>query len=276
MPISTHKLIVHISDDLKDIASAWLNHANVDAILDTEEGLIIYKEDGNLEEIKSLLKEKLAVSDSDMRIESEERVNWNKEWESNFKPLLIGDIYVRALFHPADTSAKSELLISPKMAFGTGHHETTYMMLEHMQSISFHDKAVLDYGCGTGILSVYAKMAGCDQLTCIDIQEEAIQNTYEHFELNGLAKGNTLIREGDLDIIGENKFDIILANINRQVLLNQYQNLHGLLIPDGLLIISGILKADRQLLLDQYTQSLYTLTSEAGRGEWTRMTFTKL
>jgi len=161
------------------------------------------------------------------------------------------------------------------MAFGTGHHETTYMMLEHMQSISFHDSAVLDYGCGTGILSVYAKMAGCRQLTCIDIQDEAIQNTFEHFELNGIPIGNTHVQKGDLDILSQKKFDIVLANINRQVILNQSQALHHLLNPEGLLVISGILKVDRQLILDQYTQSLFTLKSEAEKGEWTRMSFMK-
>jgi len=269
------KLIIKISEDLKEAAYGWLNFAEVDAILETEEGLTIYKEGGELEPVINVLKECMAIPASDMTIEYEKNVNWNSAWEANFNPLLIGDIYVRAAFHDPHPKAKIDLLISPKMAFGTGHHETTHLMLDHMQSISFKERKVLDYGCGTGILSVLAKMKGSRELTCIDIQKEAIENTNEHFEINGYNPGDNQILLGDLDKLGSSKFDIILANINRHVLLNQFQNLHQLLLPDGMLIISGILKSDRETILESYTADHFELFTESSKGEWTRMTFTR-
>ena len=272
---SSQKLIIKLSDNQKETASAWLNIADVDAILETEDGLTVYKEDGNLESVIKMLDENMAIPSSDMIIENEKVINWNSEWAANFNPLLIGEIYVRAAFHKHDPKAKVDLLISPKMAFGTGHHETTHMMLDHMQSLSLKGKKVLDYGCGTGILSVFSRMQGCEEMTCIDIQQEAIENTIEHFEINGYKPDDIEIHQGDLDKLVSKSYDIILANINRHVLLKQYRLLHQLLLNEGQLVISGILKTDRTLILDTYTSAHFNLTSEDSKGEWTRMTFTK-
>ena len=271
----SQKLIIKLSDNQKETASAWLNIADVDAILETEDGLTVYKEDGNLESVIKMLDENMAIPSSDMIIENEKVINWNSEWEANFNPLLIGEIYVRAAFHKPHPKAKVDLLISPKMAFGTGHHETTHMMLDHMQSLSLKGKKVLDYGCGTGILSVFSRMQGCEEMTCIDIQQEAIENTIEHFEINGYKPDDIEIHQGDLDKLVSKRYDIILANINRHVLLKQYRLLHQLLLNEGQLIISGILKTDMKLILDTYTSAHFNLTSEDSKGEWTRMTFTK-
>lgn len=189
-------------------------------------------------------------------IKDEERRNWNEEWEKNFNPELIaGKVYVRALFHEPNTIYKYELIIQPKMAFGTGHHPTTALMIEQMMAIDFRDKEMLDMGSGTGILSIFAAKLGAKSVTGIDIDDWATDNANENAQHNAIS--NFQFITGNVAMIPEKQFDIVLANINRNIILNDLDRYVSHLKPNGILLLSGfydhdypaIDEAARQLLL---------------------------
>lgn len=168
--------------------------------------------------------------------------NWNALWESNFEPVIIDEFCeIRADFHEPSRATEHEIIITPKMSFGTGHHATTFMMVQQMKSIDFEGKSVADFGTGTGILAILAEKLGSRKVLAIDYDEWCIENSKENIERN-ICKRIELQKADHF--IGANKFDIILANINKNVILN---NLNGLVFglnPGGHLLVSGILKSD--------------------------------
>lgn len=272
---SQKKLVIPVHDETqKEVIIAWLSAWNIDSIVEGEDYLDAYTPDGEYQEIIQVLEEKAGVDPKSVSIEEVEDKNWNAEWEANFQPIEIDNVYVRATFHEPAVAKSQELIISPKMAFGTGHHATTYMMISYMDKLDLENKTVLDYGCGTGILAVFARMKKCGAISAIDIQEEAIENTFEHFELNKLEAQNLEVLQGDLAVLGQKKYQVVLANINRHVLLEQVTKLKSYMAENGLLIMSGILQTDRELILKTYTAAGYTLKDEESRGEWCRFSFT--
>jgi ribosomal protein L11 methyltransferase len=177
--------------------------------------------------------------------------NWNALWEASFQPVRVGDFcLVRALFHPPDESVKYDLVIQPKMAFGTGHHATTNMMIQWMESIDFQDKSVFDFGCGTGILAILACKMGADQVDAVDIEEESYLNTQENALMNQV--GCVVPYCGDLESLPERKYDIIFANINRNILLKYAGQLRQRMHPSGILIWSGVLEEDLNTVSDSF------------------------
>ncbi len=269
------KLVIPVNDETqKEIIIAWLSAWDIDSIVEGEDYLDAYLPNSDYSDIIALLDEKVGVDPKAVKVKEVENKNWNAEWEANFQPIEIDDIYVRATFHEPAPQQFQELIISPKMAFGTGHHATTHMMISYLNKIDLKDKTVLDYGCGTGILAVFARMKKCGAISAIDIQAEAMENTFEHIELNQLAANDLEVLQGDLDVLRGKKYEVILANINRQVLLKQVHKLKLHLAESGLLILSGILKSDRELIMDTYLNARYNLKDEESRGEWCRFSFT--
>lgn len=170
-------------------------------------------------------------------------VNWNELWESNFQPVVIGkDIYVRAEYHQPDPSFKYELVIQPRMAFGTGHHATTSLVMESMLGLDFHEKNVLDMGCGTGILAILASKMGAKHLVAIDIDENATENTVVNCKRNDIK--NVKVVTGGAEASGKEKFDFVLANINRNIILEDLPLYKNNLAVGGLLITSGYYESD--------------------------------
>ena len=163
--------------------------------------------------------------------------NWNQVWESNFEPLEIGSCYVRATFHTPRPDFPYEIVIDPKMAFGTGHHETTSMMMELMQDEDFTGKRVLDMGCGTGILAILASLLGAEHITAIDFDPLCYESTLENAQLNNVANISAIC--GSKEVIPAGDYDIILANINRNILLDQLPEYRAHLKEDGTLFMSG-------------------------------------
>jgi ribosomal protein L11 methyltransferase len=170
--------------------------------------------------------------------------NWNEVWEKNyFKPLLINNLcLIRAPFHLGYPKAKYEIIIEPKMTFGTGNHETTFLMVSEILANDLKGKNVLDMGCGTGILGILASMMGAASITCIDIDELAYRNSIENAACNRIF--NLEVKLGGADLLKENKYDFILANIQRNILLNDMQSYRNSLIKGGLLIMSGFYMED--------------------------------
>jgi len=188
-------------------------------------------------------------------------------WESNFQPIQIHDFCaIRADFHPANTSVKHEIVIHPKMAFGTGHHETTFMMMSTMETIPFANKKVLDYGCGTGILAILAAKLEADTVQAIDIDPLSYENTLENIEKNQSEGIHTML--GELEKMSDSDFDIILANINRNVIIANLPTLFSKLRPDGLLLISGILQTDETLVTSHIKNAGFLVLDTLNKGEW--------
>ena len=167
--------------------------------------------------------------------------NWNEVWESNFEPITISDkIFVRATFHQPKPEFQYEIVIDPKMAFGTGHHQTTSMMLELMLENNFTGKKVLDMGCGTGILAIMASKLGASFITAIDYDPVCYESAVENAQLNHIENITALC--GSKEVIPVEKFDTILANINRNILTDQMGRYSEVLKPGGELYLSGFYK----------------------------------
>jgi ribosomal protein L11 methyltransferase len=177
--------------------------------------------------------------------------NWNEVWESNFEPIEVLDkIYVRATFHPAKPDFDYEIVIDPKMAFGTGHHQTTSMVMQWMLESDFKDKNVLDMGCGTGILAILASKMGAKQITAIDYDDVCYDSTIENSELNHI--NNIIPLCGSKEIIPAEQYDTILANINRNILIDQMARYAEVLKPGGEIYFSGFYESpDLDIIKDE-------------------------
>lgn len=169
--------------------------------------------------------------------------NWNAVWESNFSPVTIaGKCHIRAPFHPPAPEGMTELVIEPKMSFGTAHHETTALIIEQVLILDLSGKSLLDMGSGTAILAILASRMGADPVTAIDNDEWAYHNAIENVERNKTP--NISVYHGDASLLGEMDYEIILANINRNILMNDMHTYVSVLKPGGLLIMSGFYRSD--------------------------------
>lgn len=194
--------------------------------------------------------------------------NWNEEWEKNFEPLMINDqCYVRATFHEAQPSYEYEIVIDPKMAFGTGHHQTTTMMMQYILENDVKDKKILDMGCGTAILAILASKKGASTLVAIDNDEVCYQSTIENAQLNNI--GNLEAFCGGKEVIPATEFDIILANINRNILLDQIPVYAKVLKREGSIFFSGFYESpDLEMIKEACSPFGIEYVSHKKIGEW--------
>ncbi len=200
--------------------------------------------------------------------------NWNEVWESNFQPVTIGnDVYVRAPFHKKAEGVKYEIIIEPKMSFGTAHHDTTSLMIEQMLDEKIEGKSVLDMGCGTGILSILAEILGASSIVAIDIDEWAYNNALENRRKNKCKKID--VRLGDISALKDEMFDVILANINRNILLEDMKVYCDYLNDDGILLLSGFLIEDVELLKDEAKKINLAFNNMMMKEEWIALKFSK-
>ena len=195
-----------------------------------------------------------------------ENVNWNKQWEEGFQPVLVDDfVGIRATFHTPMEGVLHEIIITPKMSFGTGHHATTYLMIQQMQELDFKGKSVLDFGTGTGVLAILASKLGASNVFAIDYDEWSITNTHENIEQNGC----TNIRIAQLDALPiEEKFDIILANINLNVILPNLKSIVLDSFSGTSVLLSGFLKENESLVVASLAEAGLQYISTLQRGDW--------
>ena len=201
--------------------------------------------------------------------------NWNAEWESQFEPVTVDNsIIICAPFHTLDTSAFTyDIIIEPKMSFGTGHHETTFLVLQSMLNIDFKGKTVVDCGCGTGVLGIAASLMGASQVFGFDYDPLCYENTIENIEKNKIT--NMDVALGGVDIISGKKFDIILANINRNILV---QNMHFFaqsLPVGGSLIMSGFYEKDVEIVKKQSLENDLKFVSFNSKNNWSTILIQK-
>ncbi|MDB2342354.1 50S ribosomal protein L11 methyltransferase [Flavobacteriaceae bacterium] len=200
-------------------------------------------------------------------------VNWNAKWESEFQPIVIGDnCVVRADFHP-DQGKRFELIINPKMSFGTGHHQTTHMMLDFALSESFEGKSILDMGCGTGVLAILASMKGAVSVDAIDLDPWCIENATENALKNNCSNVNCVLGSSltkDIPTYG-----LIFANINRNILLEQISSYSLALIEGGVLLLSGFYQSDIESLRQCCEAEGLSYEEEKQKGDWCALKFVK-
>ena len=249
--------IIDPLEPARDILIAELSLLPYDSFLETEEGLKAYIKEVDFKEnaLSKLNVLKSAETKIEFRTKLIPEENWNANWEAQFDPILVDDqCFVRAPFHIAKDVA-FDIEIMPKMSFGTGHHETTFLMIRQMLQFDFTGKKVLDMGCGTGVLAILACKMGADEVRAIDIDEWSFKNARENVERNTCS--HISVEQGDVGLLkGHDSYDIILANINRNVLIADIPVYASRLEKKGCLLLSGF-----------YTEDLVTITSaceEAG------------
>jgi ribosomal protein L11 methyltransferase len=199
--------------------------------------------------------------------------NWNAEWESNFHPIEVdGKCFIRAPFHEPHPSL-TEVIILPQMSFGTGHHETTWLMAKSLFDIDFNRKSVLDMGCGTGILAILASKLSASSILAIDIEEWAYLNTIENISLNKAI--NITVEKGGAELLASRLFNIILANINLNVLLNDMKSYSQSLEKGGVILFSGVFGTDLPQLQKKAEECGLVFVSREERNNWMVARFTK-
>lgn len=262
-----------------DVLCGVLGEAGFESFVEQEDGtLAAYIQTSDYDEKK--LTETLAEFPlPDTRISytwsaAEDR-DWNEEWEKNFfQPIVIGEgqCVVHSTFHHDVPQADYDIVINPQMAFGTGHHQTTGLMMQELLSMDLTGKRVLDMGCGTSILAILASMRGAASCEAVDIDEWCVRNSLENIELNHI--GNVSVRQGDASILKDmGKFDVILANINRNILLRDMNAYIAQLIPGGELLISGFYDVDIPLLRQEAEKLGLTLVRVRQDENWTMLHF---
>ena len=273
----TYLLIkLEIPDPSKqELVLAFLSQLPIEMFEESASGLHLYlPTDAFTDDFEAEFKEICRRFELTYTQEFLEDRNWNAQWERSFQPVKVDNFCgIRASFHEPIQNTTHEIIVDPKMAFGTGHHETTYMMVAAMEGIPFSGKYVLDYGCGTGVLAILAHKLGAKPIVGIDIDPLSVESTHENSLLNK-APG-ILVRQGDLDVLKEKDFDCILANINRNVILNALPQLARLLKSGGGLVTTGFLIEDQDLVIDSAKKQNFTPIKTFERGEWMCIYFQK-
>lgn len=270
-----HKQVVLSVKDQneKDILVALLSEAGYEGFEEQEDSLLAYISTGGFDkEYLDTVASLLAVS---FHVNNVEKINWNKQWEENFEPVIVDDFCtIRADFHSIRIRTKYEILITPKMSFGTGHHATTQLMIRGMRDINFTDSGVLDFGTGTGVLAILAEKLGADAICAIDNDDWSYQNAVENALMNGVSKIDFYL--SSLEGVHQSGFDIILANINRHILLQYMKDLYHKTNFGGIVLLSGLLIEDSNIVKEAAEKEGLTFIEECQLNNWILLKFSKL
>ncbi len=259
-----------------EILIAELGSVGFESFVENEEGVTAYiqKEEWNekiLDQIFVLGNEEFEIS---YTFEEIAQVNWNEEWEKNFQPIQVdGVVSIRAPFHE-NPNLPYDIVIEPKMSFGTGHHETTHMMIQHLNQMELEGKKTLDMGCGTGILAIFAEMKGAQPIDAIDIDNWCYLNTVENVERNNCH--HITVYEGEASLLEGKSYEVIIANINRNILLNDIQVYAKCLVDGGELLLSGFYTEDIPLIEAGANKNGLSVTGTIMRNNWVGLKLKKL
>lgn len=256
-----------------EILVAELGEKPFESFTESDSGVVAYIQkqfwtEDILEDIQILHSPEFAIS---YTIEEIAQVNWNEEWEKNFEPIDVdGKCHVRAPFHPK-TDAEFDIVIEPKMSFGTGHHETTHMMIQHLLETDVNGLKTLDMGCGTAILAILAEMKGAKPTDAIDIDNWCYLNSIENAERNNCK--HISVYEGDAALLEGKNYDLIIANINRNILLNDMEAYAKCLNKEGILLLSGFYEEDIPFIDASCTAQGLTYIKKFQRNNWVSLKY---
>lgn len=266
----------------REILIAELGYAGFESFVETDEGCIAYiqKEEAfpNKDVNYNRLLENINIFKSEefkIKYVAEEiaQVNWNEEWEKHFEPIEVaGKCQVRAPFHDS-TGLEYEIVIEPKMSFGTGHHETTHMMIKHLLKLDLEGKKTLDMGCGTGVLAILAEKRGASPIDAIDIDNWCFLNSVENAARNNC--NHITVSEGDASLLENQSYEVIIANINRNILLQDIPTYASCLQKNGVLLLSGFYTDDIALISEKCNAHDLFFQGNYERNNWVACKFTK-
>ncbi|PWJ59843.1 ribosomal protein L11 methyltransferase [Dyadobacter jejuensis] len=265
--------------DFAEILMAELGDISYESFVETDQGLLAYVQEELFSEdlLGEIVNRYSEMTDITISWKVIERKNWNAEWENSYTPIEVGDqIRIRATFHEPDPTFTYDLLIQPKMSFGTGHHETTWLVMNEQLSLPHQNIAVMDVGCGTGILAVLAHKLGAIDLLAFDIDEWAVENTIENFAMNALPDASKVIKGTIADVDAALKFGGILANINRNILLDEIPRYVAHLLPGGWLVTSGFYEYDREDIENCGKENGLKVVRTNIRNQWATVVFEKI
>lgn len=262
----------------REILIAELAEIGFDSFLETDTGFDAYIEENLFrrqayEEVIQQYKDPANITVEEGKME---KVNWNEEWEKHYDPIMVGDqVYVRASFHESKPTFPYQILINPKMSFGTGHHATTFLMISHQLEIDHAGKRVLDIGAGTGILAIMAHQLVAAAVEAFDIDEWCVENGNENFDLNDMP--NVRMGQGTVrEVNPKGPFDIVLANINKNVLLDEMEIYASLLSKNAYLLLSGFYEHDGADIEKRANEFGLKLMKTKVKDSWAAMAFQKL
>ncbi len=272
------ELTLTLSPDYTEILIAELAELGYESFVETDEGLNAYipADDFSEDELNEVLAKYQSATTIGHSWQTLEKKNWNAEWERNYTPIEVGRaVRVRALFHEPDPAFTHDLLITPKMSFGTGHHETTWLVMNEQLGLPHAGRDVLDVGCGTGILAILARKLGAAALLAFDIDAWAVENTAENFSLNEVTDAAEVFQGTIVDVPENRKFGGILANINRNILLNEIPRYVSHLLPGGWLVVSGFYDTDAADIIRCAEAEGLTFKNKNTRNQWATVVFEK-
>ena len=267
--------VVSPRDPATEMLIAELGYAGFESFVENETGVIAYIQKDECSE--AILEDIFVLTSAEFDIsytkEEIEQVNWNSEWEKNFSPIQVDkQVSIRAPFHE-NPNLEYDIVIEPKMSFGTGHHETTHMMVQHLLELDLKDKKTLDMGCGTGILAIFAELKGAQPIDAIDIDNWCYLNTVENIERNNCKHITTY--EGVASLLQGKHYDLIIANINRNILLADIDVYGACLNAGGTLLLSGFYAEDIPLLDAKATALGMRLEKQLERNKWVSLRYLK-
>jgi len=268
-----YNFTVSPKEPASEILIAELGNVGFESFVENEIGVTAYiqKEaykENILEDIYILNSEEFSIKYTKNEVA---QTNWNAEWEKNFTPIKVDDLVsIRAPFHE-NPNLKYEIVIEPKMSFGTGHHETTHMMVQHLLQLDLENKKVLDMGCGTGILAIFTEMKGAKPIDAIDIDNWCYENSLENVSRNNCK--NISVYEGDSSLLINKKYDVIIANINRNILLTDMKVYTNCLKENGILLLSGFYQEDIPIIDAEASKYNLNLDTYIERNNWVALKY---
>ncbi|MCX2679749.1 50S ribosomal protein L11 methyltransferase [Galbibacter sp. EGI 63066] len=268
-----YQFIIIPKDPAAEILIAELGMAGFESFVENDEGVVAYIQKAEwdqkvLDDIQILKNNEFKISSTHREIEQQ---NWNAEWEKNFHPIEVdGLCTVRAPFHEKPNT-KYDIIIEPKMSFGTGHHETTHMMIQFLLKNDLNGKKVLDMGCGTGVLAILAEKEGAAEIDAIDIDNWCYLNSIENIKRNHCTKIN--VYEGDAALLKDQNYDVVIANINRNILLEDIPTYVARLNKGGILLLSGFYKEDIPQIQEKCEQFSLKFVENLEKNHWVAVKF---